>query len=172
MVPPHAVDTVPANPYWPSAAMNAVAAASGRPSPGPQPDSGPAWQTVRQPANPKDGDLRHRTFRWLATLPADVRPLATGRQYPRIVNRIGDLWGHCEYTRLHFQSLLIDRRKGRRGFPPAVRKELETLQQYYFEHLSGLPAILWNAIPVDPPKIPQKVFSCRQDRSDIDILPP
>ena len=104
-------------------------------------------------------------------LRSDLRPTATARQYPRIVNRIADLWGHCEYTRLNFQSLLIDRRKGREGFPPEVRKELEALQQYYFEHLSGLPAILWNAVPVNPRRIPDTVFPLHAHKTEIDILP-
>ena len=102
---------------------------------------------------------------------SDLRPMVTARQYPRIVNRIADLWGHCEYTRLYFQSLLIDQRKGREGFPPEVRKELEVLQHYYFEHLSGLPAILWNAVPVNPRPIPDNVFPLHAQKTEIDILP-
>ena len=142
------------------------------PDPAPQPDAAAGWHDLRRQADPIDRGLRDRTFKWLATLPADVRPMATGRQYPRILNRIGDLWAHCEYTRLHFQSLLVDRRKGRKGFPPAIRSELETLQHYYFVHCSGLPAILWNAVPVNPPRIPHRVFPRRPDTSEIDILPP
>jgi len=103
-------------------------------------------------------------------LPADVRPIATGRLYPHIVNRISDLWSQCEYTRLHFQSLLIDRRKGRDVFAPEVKAELESLQQYYFERLSKLPALLWNAVPVNPPRIPDRVFAPHPD-TEIDILP-
>jgi len=90
-----------------------------------------------------------------------LRPMSTARTYPRIVNRISDLWGHCEYTRLYFQSLLIDRRKGRRGFPPDVKQELVALQQHYFENFSGLPAILWLAVPLHPQRIPDKVFPLR-----------
>jgi hypothetical protein len=126
----------------------------------------------RAPADdPDDGTLLDRTFKWLATLPADLRPTATARAYPRIVNRIGDLWGHCEYTRLYFQGLLIDRRRDRKGFPPGVRRELEALQQYYFETLSGLPAILWNAVPVNAPRIPHAVFPLPPNKTEIDILP-
>lgn len=136
------------------------------------PDPGADWHSVRRLLDAGESVLHDRTFKWLATLPADVRPMATGRQYPRILNRIGDLWAHCEYTRLHLQSLLIDRRRARKGFPPQVRKELETLQQYYFEHLSGLPAMLWNAVPLNPPRIPHKVFPRRPDAAEIDILPP
>src|SRR5436189_5666602 len=65
--------------------------------------------------------LQERTFKWLATLPAELRPMETARRYPRIVNRIAGLWPHCEYTRLHFQALLIDRRTGRQGFPAEIR---------------------------------------------------
>ena len=97
--------------------------------------------------------------------------MATARQYPRIVNRLDDLWSQCEYTRFYFHSLLIDRRKGRKGFPPEVRRELEALQHYYFEHLSGLPAILWDAVPVFPPRIPKRAFAPLADTTEIDILP-
>jgi len=142
-------------------------------SPGLCLESGTAsdWQAVRRAIDAKDNVLRDRTFKWLATLPASVRPMSTARQFPRIVNTIGDLWAHCEYSRLYFQSLLIDRRKGREGFPAAVRQELVDLQQFYFEHLSGLPAILWNAVPVVPPKIPQRVFARHHHKTEIEILP-
>jgi hypothetical protein len=126
---------------------------------------------LRRSGNVKESLLRRRTFKWLATLPAHVRPMATARQYARIANRIGDLWPHCEFTRLYFQSLLIDRRPGREGFPSVVRYELEVLQDYYFEHLSGLPAILWDAVPVAEPKIPHKVFAPYVHQAEIDILP-
>jgi hypothetical protein len=52
-----------------------------------------------------------------------------------------------------------------------VRYELEVLQDYYFEHLSGLPAILWDAVPVAEPKIPHKVFAPYVHKGEIDILP-
>jgi len=126
---------------------------------------------MRRPIKPGDNVLRHRTIKWLATLPASIRPLRTGQLYPRIVNRISDLWSQCEYTRLHFQSLLIDRRGDREGFPSDVQAELEALQHYYFEHLSGLPALLWNAVPVNPPRIPDRAFAPHSDATEIDILP-
>ena len=66
----------------------------------------------------------------------------------------------------------MDRRPCREGFPSAVRHELEVLQDYYFEHLSGLPAILWDAVPVAEPKIPRKVFARHVHNAEIDILPP
>ena len=129
------------------------------------------WHPARQPADAEADTLQDRTIKWIASLPNTLRPMATGGLYPRIVNRIGDLWPNCEFTRLYFQSLLVDRRKGRRGFPADVRAELEALQHYYFIHLSGLPAILWNAVPVNPRKIPNMVFPRHPESTEIDIMP-
>jgi hypothetical protein len=129
------------------------------------------WQSVRQPTDASADELRDETVRWLARLPRSVRPMETGRQYPRIVNRIFELWPHCEYTRLFFQSLLVDRRKGRKGFPSQVRKELEALDHYYFAYVSGLPEVLWKAVPVRPPRIPQHAFPHHREKSEIDIPP-
>lgn len=134
------------------------------------PDTTTGWNAVRQ-VFLQDTPLHERTFKWLATLPPTIRPMATARRYPRIVNRIGDLWSHCEYTRLFLQSLLNDRRGGRRGFPGEIRKELEAVQQYYFEHLSGLPKVLWNAVPLTEHKIPRIVFAPIPRNTAIEILP-
>jgi len=134
------------------------------------PDTTTGWNAMRR-VFLEDTPLHERTFKWLATLPPKVRPMATARRYPRIVNRIGDLWAHCEYTRLYLQSLLNDRRGGRRGFPGAIRQELEAVQQYYFEYLSGLPAMLWDAVPLTEPKIPRIVFAPLSRNTAIEVLP-
>lgn len=128
-------------------------------------------QALRHPVDARDNVLHHRTIKWLVALPVGLRPIATGRRFPRIVNRICDLWSQCEYTRLYFQSLLIDRRTGRRGFPSEVKAELEALQRYYFEHMSRLPALLWNAVPINPPRIPDRAFPPNPETTEIDILP-
>ena len=57
------------------------------------------------------------------------------------------------------------------GFPSVVRSELEVLQHHYFEHFSRLPAVLWDAVPVAEPKIPNKVFAPYGHKAEIDILP-
>ena len=127
------------------------------------------WRSQREPAGVEETEILERTFKWLATLPRELWPMATGRRHPHVVNRLGDLWPNCECTRLYFQSLLIDRRAGRRGFEPAVRKELEALQHHYFVHCSALPAILWNAVPIRPPRIPRRVFPRHPESNEIDI---
>ena len=128
-------------------------------------------ERMRRALDPDEATLRVRTGRWMHTLPADVRPVATAEAYARVVNRIADLWSHCEYTRLHFQSLLVERRKGRRGFPPEVQRELVALQRYYQENLSCLPPILWNAVPVHAPRIPHTAYPPLPITDEIDIPP-
>jgi hypothetical protein len=61
--------------------------------------------------------------------------------------------------------------QGRKGFSSEVKAELEALQHYYFEHLSRLPALLWNAVPINPPRIPERVFAPHAETAEIDILP-
>jgi hypothetical protein len=127
------------------------------------------WLAVRRAVDTKDADLRERTFKWLATLPRSVRPMTTARKYPRIANRMCDLWPKCEFTRLYLQSLLIDRRGERKGLPADVTQEIEALQKYYFENLSGLPAVLWNAVPLMEPMIPEQAFAPIMQRTEIEI---
>ena len=159
------------NPSMPLARKSVLAAVEEKPEALRRPGTVSDGPAARRAVEADDNVLRERAVKWLAALPADLRPMATAGHYPRIVNRMDELWSQCEYTRLHFQSLLVDRREGRKGFPLEVRRELEALQNYYFEHLSGLPAILWNAVPVYPPRIPNRTFAPRVDTSEIDILP-
>ena len=152
----------------PAAGNQTVAAMDANPL-APQ-DNDSAAHTARRAVLAYD-PLQERTFKWLATLPAEIRPMATARQYPRIANRIGELWGNCEYSRLYMQGLLKDRRTGRRGFPAEIKAELAVLQTYYFENLSGLPAVLWDAVPMHEPKIPHRAPATSAYNSEIELLP-
>jgi hypothetical protein len=69
--------------------------------------------------------------RWLAELPADVRPMECARRFPRIVNGIADLWRRVAQCEEYLDSLVVDLRGDRTGFPQAVAKELQTLRGYY-----------------------------------------
>jgi hypothetical protein len=70
------------------------------------------------------------TARWAASLPEEVQPAALLQTYPRVANALARLWQDDIGLELYLDELLIDRRGGRRGFPPEVHNELLTLRVY------------------------------------------
>jgi len=81
-------------------------------------------------SSPPTEPLR-RTTSWFASLPPEVQPFVLLRRYARVANLIAATWHEPELFRTYMESLLIDRRGGRRGFPPNVRSELLALQKHY-----------------------------------------
>src|SRR5438046_638952 len=49
------------------------------------------------------------TFRWIASLPREVRPLALLKQFPRIANMLAQAWHDPAQFREYMFDLLIDR---------------------------------------------------------------
>ena len=77
------------------------------------------------------------TFKWIASLPREIRPLALLQQFPRIANMLAQSWHDPAAFREYMFDLLIDRRGGRQGFPQDVRSELLRLRAY-FDHIDPL----------------------------------
>ena len=77
------------------------------------------------------------TFKWVASLPPEIRPLALLQQFPRIANMLAQSWHDPAQFREYMFDLLIDRRGKREGFPQDVRSELLRLRAY-FDNLDPL----------------------------------
>jgi hypothetical protein len=88
------------------------------------------WQKVRRPSQPGDRALTGRSMKWLLALPEEVRPHATMQRFPRIINALSEVWTSADMRDGAFESLLNDKRKGRRGFPIDVERELSTVCLY------------------------------------------
>lgn|GEM_PF-1278706 len=88
------------------------------------------WSSVRK-ARPADY-LLPLSEKWFDALPSEVAPCALASQYPRIVNLIAAQWNDHQITPELFEELLGDRRGGRAGFPPAVRRDLLSLQEFWY----------------------------------------
>ena len=73
------------------------------------------------------------TFKWIARLPREVRPLALLRKFPRVANTLATGWVDSEAFRNSLYDLLIDRRGSRNGFPPDVLAELLALRTWFDE---------------------------------------
>jgi len=78
-----------------------------------------------------DEPLRDATVKWLQGLPPDVQPIKLSEMFPRITNRLCELWRRPTQCEAYLADLLFDRRGNRKGFPLAVVSELTALSSYY-----------------------------------------
>ena len=88
------------------------------------------WEVARRTARESDNALNGTARHWLRSLPARRRPLRLCTDYPRVANRLAWCWPDAELSAQAIDDLLIDRRGGRRGFPPLVQRELRRLREF------------------------------------------
>jgi hypothetical protein len=88
------------------------------------------WSKIRRPAKPSDRALTGASLQWLAELPVELRPQVTLLRYPRVINALAEAWDDPDDRDAEFDTLLNDKRKGRRGFPIDVERELSALWLY------------------------------------------
>jgi hypothetical protein len=88
------------------------------------------WTKVRK-AKPADY-LLPQSEKWFDALPTEMAPCALASQFPRIVNMIVLYWNDHRSAPALFEELLGDGRGGRAGFPPAVRRDLLNLQEFWY----------------------------------------
>ena len=87
--------------------------------------------------------LLDATIRWMAGLPDPVRPTLLARQYPRIANSVAELWPRVARCEAYLDSLIVDERGGRKGFPVDIALELTRLRSHYAE-LHPTRSTTWN----------------------------
>ena len=86
------------------------------------------WSKLRK-AQPAE-HLLPRSKNLLEQLPPEIFPGALARHYARIVNLIAFHWNDRNDCAEYFKELLTDRRGGRQGLAPAVRRDLVRLWAY------------------------------------------
>ncbi|MFO1294314.1 MAG: hypothetical protein U1F07_14770 [Rubrivivax sp.] len=105
------------------------------------------WARHRRPERACDRALTGTARRWLRELPPRRRPLRLCAAYPRVANRIAWCWADLKLSEQVLDDLLVDRRGGRRGFPPPIVRELRRLRQYNLQQRSEpRPEGLWQAL--------------------------
>ena len=82
-------------------------------------------------ARAADEPLAQATATWIESLPSQVRPVNLSREFPRIANRLCELWKRPAQCEKYFADLLFDRRGTRKGFAPDIAAELGALDSYY-----------------------------------------
>ena len=98
----------------------------------------PDWTSQRKAA--PFNKLLGSTSRWAEALPPEVRPHALMAQYPRLANMAAASWEIEKAFRDYLDLLLVDRRGGRKGFPPEILAEFENLRNYRFHGVFRLKA--------------------------------
>jgi len=93
----------------------------------------PSSTWIHQRTEQSDHVLLDTTLTWMARLPKDMRPMALARRYPRIANNIADTWRRVARCEEYLDTLVVDRRGNRTGFPPDVALELNNLRGFYAE---------------------------------------
>jgi hypothetical protein len=88
------------------------------------------WSSARK-AQPAEY-LLAQSEKWFDALPPEIAPCALATHFPRLVNVIVAQWNDHRGAPALFEELLGDRRGGRAGFPPAVRRDLLALQAYWY----------------------------------------
>jgi hypothetical protein len=93
------------------------------------PESVKDWSSLRAPSRPEG--LQDATMQWMAGLPFEMRPRALAREFPRIANKLCELWKRPAQCEPYLKQLIWDNRGGRKGFPGPVAQELTTIAEYY-----------------------------------------
>jgi hypothetical protein len=108
--------------------------------------TGPADAKASERRATKDDlELNTEAHAFLGSLDAQVRPHELVAKFPRIVNRIAQLWRHPAQMDKYFDDLLvIERRDPRNGFPLKILMELSALKEYYHTKTFPTPKSIWD----------------------------
>ena len=75
--------------------------------------------------------LSGEALRLLVKLDAKVSVQELSTRFPRVLNRIADVWSKPQQADRCFDELLLHSRGVRQGFPQAVISEIAALRHYY-----------------------------------------
>ena len=120
----------------------------------PEPDASLAEAQRRKRKGTPTNEVLKPTFKWAATLPHSVQPLALMRRFPRIANQLAAVWSETPAVRSYLDSLLVDDRGHRQGFPQDVLRELLSLRLYH-ENLHPQELSVWDGLRRRSPALPK-----------------
>jgi hypothetical protein len=90
--------------------------------------------TTREPA-PSCAQLTGEALRLLVRLDTKVRLEELPARFPRVLNRIAEVWDKPQRADRYFDELLLYSRGVRQGFPQGVVTEIASLHQYHLRRM-------------------------------------
>lgn len=107
------------------------------------PDEAVEDRNSQRGAVDEEEPLSLASFLWIASLPAHIRPHALARTFPRIVNRLADVWQDQAQYASYLDELVWDKRGGRRGFPALVAAEVSSLKAHFTSTAASASFDVW-----------------------------
>jgi hypothetical protein len=104
------------------------------------------WSKERATPRPSDVQLGGLAIAWSLRLDPAICPAELIKLYPRVANRLALCWADPILAGRLLDSLIKDRRGGRKGFPAAVRAELVGLRKLFPEERAVEPAGQWGLL--------------------------
>lgn len=87
------------------------------------------WEQRRRKPQATDRALSGGAIDWVLSLPPSLRPRELCERFPRVANALAEVWRDPARRAALLDDLLLDRRGGRQGFPPEIRREIEQLRR-------------------------------------------
>lgn len=88
------------------------------------------WGAIREATAPRNTEITEQAWKWLESLPQQVQPGSILQRFPRILNKIAELWPRPAQCEKYLDALILDHRGSRKGFPPDVAKEIALLKTH------------------------------------------
>ena len=87
--------------------------------------------STAQTTGERSAELNGAALRLLVTLDTRIQLTALPAHFPRVLNRVADVWNRPTEADRVFDELLLDGRGGRQGFPSLVIEELTRIRAYH-----------------------------------------
>lgn len=93
------------------------------------------WVLLREAIGPNNSEITEQAWQWLDRLPKEIQPGGLVQRFPRITNKLAELWSKPLYCEKYLDALMLDHRGSRKGFPPDVAKEIADLKIHFMNHV-------------------------------------
>jgi hypothetical protein len=93
------------------------------------------WTHQRDIDAAKVTEITEQVWNWIESLPQEVRPGGLIQRFPRIANKLAEVWKRPAQCEKYLDTLMLDQRGGRKGFPPDVAMEIAHLKIYFNQRL-------------------------------------
>ncbi len=101
------------------------------------------WTYARDARAARNVELSEQAWQWLDALPQQIQPGGLVQRFPRITNKLAELWRRPAQCEKYLDALILDHRGSRKGFPPDVANEIASLKMHLNRHATAPVFDVW-----------------------------